>query len=668
MTGSFVRLQDIMLPAREVKPPGLELKLPGLDAVDGVQRRLQESPPPPELPVFGTFFRALVPMATPADVGRAFVLFFCAVLNVALTLDFILYPSLTPFRCDDPSLQAVYGKEVLNTPSFIAVVIAVATFTIAVLEVRRAAPVLDRAYWLGRILRRYVLCLFILNIAVHMVKFTVNSKRPHFIDSCKPAAKTPSGTLLVCTGEVIEADNVSSVNLFVRKEADADAMLEAENRKVITPSRTRPPARREARFVSSVVVYSTVFSSLPRTNDSRRPSGAAVGTRSSFSAQHNLSIKPSVVVYSATLTSTSEEALRSLFVRYSGPLRSSMQEAEHLAQDTGSTHPSVEYRLSHPVEGFDSVQHSMRPGPSAQNNGSTSSLLEYGANIRASFLNNSGLGFLINTNRSRRLLNQDRFGPQEIWRNTSTSKLLGRHTTDHWSPRQSNAPAAAVDKIIDKRGVTPLVTERDGAGPLLRGSSDTVEYAFDSTPSLASSAGTDRRRWQEDGHLIAREENRGRSTRRILHHLKLPRTSGRLQWRPETTRATDDEPRQHIEFGIHRMQRSDDEETTNKSRVIKDYFCAGSPDAVSKAGLSFPSGHTAAACYTGTYIVAYVVRRGDAVASKWIRVTLVAVLLTASHAVAVIRVLEGLHGWWDVLAGVGLGNCWAVVCVAWPMS
>ncbi|EEC07796.1 conserved hypothetical protein [Ixodes scapularis] len=243
-------------------------------------------------------------MATPADVGRAFVLFFCAVLNVALTLDFMLYPSLTPFRCDDPSLQAVYGKEVLNTPSFIAVVIAVATFTIAVLEVRRAAPVLDRAYWLGRILRRYVLCLFILNIGVHMVKFTVNSKRPHFIDSCKPAAKTPSGTLL----------------------------------------------------------------------------------------------------------------------------------------------------------------------------------------------------------------------------------------------------------------------------------------------------------------------------------------------------------------------------TTNKSRVIKDYFCAGSPDAVSKAGLSFPSGHTAAACYTGTYIVAYVVRRGDAVASKWIRVTVVAVLLTASHAVAVIRVLEGLHGWWDVLAGVGLGNCWAVVCVAWPMS
>ncbi|KAG0433375.1 hypothetical protein HPB47_019971 [Ixodes persulcatus] len=236
-------LKDIMFPAR--------------DAVDGVPRRLQESPPPPELPVFGTFFRALVPMATPADVGRAFVLFFCAVLNVVLTLDFILYPSLTPFRCDDPSLQAAYGKEVLNTPSFIAVLIAVATFTIAVLE-----------------------------------------------------------------------------------------------------------------------------------------------------------------------------------------------------------------------------------------------------------------------------------------------------------------------------------------------------------------------------------------------------------WRPETTRATDDEPRQHIKFGIHRMQRSDDEETTNKSHVIKDYFCAGSPEVVSKAGLSFPSAHTAAACYTGTYIVGYVVRREDEVASKWIRVTLVAVLLTASHAVAVIRVLEGLHGWWDVLAGI----------------
>ncbi|CAN8001557.1 unnamed protein product, partial [Ixodes hexagonus] len=450
------------------------------------------SPPPPEVPVFGTFFRAFLPMVTATDIRNSLLLLSCAILNIVVALGVMSYPSLSPFRCDDPSLQESYDGEVLKMPLFMALVFAVSTITIGVLEVGRSAPVLDRSYWLGRILRRYIFCLLILNLAVCVAKVTVNSKRPHFIDSCKPAVNTSNGTLLVCTGEIIiTAGNASSVSQSLR---DVDAE------------------------------------------------------------------------------------------------------------------------------------------------------------------------------------------PEE-------------------TPRQRNNPTADVDGNIDEVGIESLVTEKNAAGPALSDSSNTVEYISDNTSNLERSMTAHRRRWKADTRLVTRQENTSRSpgkvsrlsdlilrgwnrpqtsrnlkARRTSHNLKAW-TSGTSPRRLETTRSTDhgpgalDEPDKHIKFGFRKTQSEDDETNNNEtSHVVKDFFCAGKPEAVSRSGLSFPSGHVAAACYSGSYVIGYIIRRGDAVARKSIRLLLIVSLLTASRLVAVIRVVEGMHRWWDVLAGMGLGDCWAILLVTWPIE
>ncbi|KAH6922238.1 hypothetical protein HPB50_011034 [Hyalomma asiaticum] len=111
----------------------------------------------------------------------------------------------SPFRCDDPSLQAAQEKDILPTAPYVALV---ATSSLAVVVVnelwRPGTSWTDATYWAARHLRRLFLGFVVSGDVAHAIQTVVNAKRPYFIDACQPAVRLSNGTeVLACTGKPV---------------------------------------------------------------------------------------------------------------------------------------------------------------------------------------------------------------------------------------------------------------------------------------------------------------------------------------------------------------------------------------------------------------------------------------------------------------------------------
>ncbi|XP_049513671.1 uncharacterized protein LOC119466658 isoform X1 [Dermacentor silvarum] len=120
----------------------------------------------------------------------------------------------SPFRCDDPSLQAAQEKDVLPTAPYVALVFASSVTVVFVNEFRRAsASWTEATYWTARHLRRFFVGFVVTGDIAHTVQLAVNAKRPYFIDACQPAVKLPNGTeVLVCSGIPVAPESQSGVH------------------------------------------------------------------------------------------------------------------------------------------------------------------------------------------------------------------------------------------------------------------------------------------------------------------------------------------------------------------------------------------------------------------------------------------------------------------------
>lgn len=94
-----------------------------------------------------------------------------------------------PFRCDDPNLQSPFLVESIRTRDLVAFVVTAPPVILLALELRRGAgsALRDRAFWAGRLLRRYFVGLLLVAAATQLLKDVVSEKRPYFMDSCRPA-------------------------------------------------------------------------------------------------------------------------------------------------------------------------------------------------------------------------------------------------------------------------------------------------------------------------------------------------------------------------------------------------------------------------------------------------------------------------------------------------
>ncbi|KAL3199092.1 hypothetical protein MRX96_044016 [Rhipicephalus microplus] len=111
-------------------------------------------------------------------------------------------PPSSPFRCDDPSLQAPQERDILPTAPYLLVVWASSHAVVLVNEMwRPGVSWTDATYWAARHIRRLFVGLVISGDITSIIKMAFNSKRPFFIDACQPAVRLPNGTeVLVCSG------------------------------------------------------------------------------------------------------------------------------------------------------------------------------------------------------------------------------------------------------------------------------------------------------------------------------------------------------------------------------------------------------------------------------------------------------------------------------------
>lgn len=119
----------------------------------------------------------------------------------------------SPFRCDDPSLQAPQEKDILPTAPYVAVLGASSHAVVFVNEMwRPGASWTDATYWAARHLRRLFIGFIVSGDVAHIIQISVNAKRPHFIDVCQPAVRLPNGTeVLVCSGKPVAPELRSGV-------------------------------------------------------------------------------------------------------------------------------------------------------------------------------------------------------------------------------------------------------------------------------------------------------------------------------------------------------------------------------------------------------------------------------------------------------------------------
>ncbi|KAH8031633.1 hypothetical protein HPB51_019647 [Rhipicephalus microplus] len=114
-------------------------------------------------------------------------------------------PPSSPFRCDDPSLQALQERDILPTAPYLLVVWASSHAVVLVNEMwRPGVSWTDATYWAARHTRRLFVGLVISGDITSIIKMAFNSKRPFFIDACQPAVRLPNGTeVLVCSGRPV---------------------------------------------------------------------------------------------------------------------------------------------------------------------------------------------------------------------------------------------------------------------------------------------------------------------------------------------------------------------------------------------------------------------------------------------------------------------------------
>ncbi|XP_077497613.1 uncharacterized protein LOC144108208 [Amblyomma americanum] len=106
----------------------------------------------------------------------------------------------SPFRCDDPSLQAPFLPDRLPTAQFLPLMVVSGTAVVLLVEFRSPdASASEASYLAARCLRRFYLGGLTIGNVAFAIQMLTKAKRPHFIDSCRPAVFTPNGTeALVC--------------------------------------------------------------------------------------------------------------------------------------------------------------------------------------------------------------------------------------------------------------------------------------------------------------------------------------------------------------------------------------------------------------------------------------------------------------------------------------
>lgn len=155
------------------------------------------------------FLDALVPARTLVELATEVLLAALAVY-VVLSISGAFQVGSSPgmwrpaFRCDDPSLQSPFLAESVRTRDLIIFVVTLPPAMLLVLEFRRSgAPLRDRFFWGGRMLRRYLVGLLLVTTATQLLKDAVAEKRPYFLDACKPVFRNQRNATLLCQASMV---------------------------------------------------------------------------------------------------------------------------------------------------------------------------------------------------------------------------------------------------------------------------------------------------------------------------------------------------------------------------------------------------------------------------------------------------------------------------------
>lgn len=155
------------------------------------------------------FLDALVPARTLVELATEVLLAALAVY-VILSITGAFQVGSSPgmwrpaFRCDDPSLQSPFLAESVRTRDLAIFVFTLPPAMLLVLEFRRSgAPLRDRFFWSGRMLRRYLVGLLLVTTATQLLKDAVAEKRPYFLDACKPVFRNQRNATLLCQASMV---------------------------------------------------------------------------------------------------------------------------------------------------------------------------------------------------------------------------------------------------------------------------------------------------------------------------------------------------------------------------------------------------------------------------------------------------------------------------------
>lgn len=155
------------------------------------------------------FLDALVPARTLVELATEVLLAALAVY-VILSITGAFQVGSSPgmwrpaFRCDDPSLQSPFLAESVRTRDLAIFVVTLPPAMLLVLEFRRSgAPLRDRFFWSGRMLRRYLVGLLLVTTATQLLKDAVAEKRPYFLDACKPVFRNQRNATLLCQASMV---------------------------------------------------------------------------------------------------------------------------------------------------------------------------------------------------------------------------------------------------------------------------------------------------------------------------------------------------------------------------------------------------------------------------------------------------------------------------------
>ncbi|XP_054924353.1 uncharacterized protein [Dermacentor andersoni] len=160
------------------------------------------------------FVSTLLPDFSPRGAVYSVALVLAACYAVIVLAGVVRKAPSSPFRCDDPSLQAPQEKDILPSAPYVTLVLASTVTVVSVAELRRpGASWTEATYWTARHLRRLFVGFVVVGDIAHTIQLAVNAKRPHFIEACRPAVNLPNGTeVLACSGEPVTPEPRSGVD------------------------------------------------------------------------------------------------------------------------------------------------------------------------------------------------------------------------------------------------------------------------------------------------------------------------------------------------------------------------------------------------------------------------------------------------------------------------